>query len=296
MAHDTFQVGDLTAVIGDNEAHGKHAAGYNGIHHLVHRNEPNTLFVPTVAGLNLEHIFDGDRDLRNRNDARVFFEPRHAPMVFKKLSDNEAELHQPPTPNYKLESWTRFQLVAPHYIDFTFRCHATQHVFRHGYIGLFWANYINAPDDKSMYFRGGQRWLQLCTPQHNNQSTVVSRNNRFNPTFSPVPAETLYKNFSPLSFDEPFFYGLYRNQLFLLIFDGSDGIRFSHSPSGGGDNAELQTTNPAWDFQFLIPAYDVLKEYGFRARAVYRERCSRKAVLEEFINWRKSAGAAAEKP
>ena len=64
MAHETFQVGDLTAVIGDNEAHGKHTAGYNGIHQLTHRSEPTTLFVPTVAGLNLEHIFDGDQELR----------------------------------------------------------------------------------------------------------------------------------------------------------------------------------------------------------------------------------------
>ena len=49
MAHDTFQVGDLTAVIGDNQAYGKHAAGYNGVHRLTHRSEPTTLFVPAVA-------------------------------------------------------------------------------------------------------------------------------------------------------------------------------------------------------------------------------------------------------
>jgi hypothetical protein len=291
MAHDTFQVGELTAVIGDNEAYGKHAAGYNGVQQLMHGKEPTTLFVPTVAGLNLEHIFDGDKDLLGRNDARVFFEPRRAPMTFKKLSDSEAELYQPPTPSYKLESWTRFKLVAPHYIDFTFRCRATQHVFRHGYIGLFWANYINAPEDKSMYFRGEQRWLQLCTPQHNNQSTVVHRDNNFKLLFSPVPGETLYKNLSPLRFDEPFFYGLFRGHLFLLMFGRSEGIRFSHSPSGGGYNRELQTSNPAWDFQFIIPAYDVLKEYGFRARAVYRERCSRNEVLAEFLDWRKSLAA-----
>ncbi len=29
MAHDTFQVGNLTAVIGDNEAWGEHQFGYN---------------------------------------------------------------------------------------------------------------------------------------------------------------------------------------------------------------------------------------------------------------------------
>ena len=31
MAHATFKVGDLTAVIGDNAAHDKHRAGYNGV-------------------------------------------------------------------------------------------------------------------------------------------------------------------------------------------------------------------------------------------------------------------------
>jgi hypothetical protein len=288
MAHDTFQAGDLTAVIGDNKAHDKHNAGYNGLHQLTHRTEPTTLFVPTVAGLNLEHIFDGDQDLRNRNEPKVFFEPRNAPMAFKRISASEAELHQPPTPTYKLESWTRFQLVAPHYIDVTFRCRATQHVFRHGYIGLFWASYLNAPEDKSMYFRGDGRWLQLCSQRHNDQSTVVHKDNKVNLEFSAVPADTLYKNLSPLKFDEPFFYGLFRKHLFLLMFDRADGIRFSHSPSGGGFNPELQTTNPAWDFQLIIPAYDVLKEYGFRARAVYRERCTRRDVVQEFADWRKS--------
>jgi hypothetical protein len=287
MAQETFQSGDLTAVIGDNEAHGTHAAGYNGIHQLTHRNEPTNLFVPTVAGLNLEHIFDGDQELRRQHDRKLFYEPRHAPMALKRVSENEAELHQPPTPTFHLESWTQFKLVAPHYVDFTFRCRPTQHVFEHGYIGLFWASYINAPEDKSMYVRGGGRWQQLCTQQHNDQSTVVHRDNRFDLTFTPATGDALYKHLSPLKFDEPFFYGLFRKQLFLLMFDRSAGIRFTHSPSGGGYNKELESTNPAWDFQFIIPAYEVLRDYGFRARAVYRERCSRHEVVKEFTDWRK---------
>jgi hypothetical protein len=291
MAHDTFQVGDLTAVIGDNAAHGEHRAGYNGVHSLVHRSEAVNLFVPTVAGLNLEHIMDGDQELRDVNGARrVFFEPRNSPMEFKKLSDAEAELHQEPTPTFHLESWTRFKLVAPHYIDFTFRCKPTQHVFKHGWIGLFWASYINAPEDKSMYFRGDRQWQQLCTPRHNRLSTITHKDDRFELTFTPNLGDALFKNLSPLQFDEPFFYGLFRKHMFLVMFDRSEGIRFTHSPSGGGVNAQLQTTNPAWDFQFILPQYEVLKEYGFRARVVYRERCERSEVLREFAEWRNLIG------
>src|SRR2546425_5601597 len=99
MPRDTFQVGDLTAVIGDNEGYEGHRAGYNGVHRLTHRTNPKSLF--TVTGLNLEHIFDGDQDLRG--DRTVTFEPRNAPMSFTKISENEAELHQPQTPTFHLE-------------------------------------------------------------------------------------------------------------------------------------------------------------------------------------------------
>jgi hypothetical protein len=149
MARETFKIGDLTAVIGDNEAYEGHRAGYNGVHRLTHRTNAKSLF--TVTGLNHEHIFDGDHELRGDN--KVFFEPRNAPITFTKISDSEAELHQPPTPTFHLESWTRFKLIAPHYIDLHYRCKPHQHVFTNGYIGLFWATYIDNPENKSIYFR-----------------------------------------------------------------------------------------------------------------------------------------------
>ncbi len=286
MGHDTFKVGDLTAIIGDNSAAEKHRAGYNGVWSLTHKTERRNLFVPTVAGLNFEHIFDGDKRDTD-NSRKVFFEPRNAPMTFKKLTDSEAELHQPPTPTFHLESWTRFKLVAPHYIDFSFRCIATQHAFAHGYIGLFWASYINAPEDRSLYFRGAGLWQQLCTQRHNDESTVRHRDDKIELKFSPGLGDALFRNLSPLRYDEPFYYGLFGKHLFLLMFDRTEGIRFTHSPSGGGVSRDEQTTNPAWDFQFLLPKYEVKKEYGFRARAVYCERCSRAEILKEFESWQK---------
>jgi len=45
-------------------------------------------------------------------------------------------------------------------------------------------------------------------------------------------------------------------------------------------------TEPAWDWQFIISNYEVAQEYGYRARVIYRERCSREEVLEEYKNWR----------
>jgi hypothetical protein len=284
MAHATFSTGDLTAIIGDNAGHEIHRAGYNGVWSLTHRQQPENLFVPTVAGLNLEHIFDGHRhDMDNSN--RIFFEPRHAPMNFRRVSSVEAELHQPPTPTFHLESWTNFRLVAPHYIDMTFRFRPRQHVFQHGYIGLFWASYINAPDDRSMYFRNGEVWQQLCTQQHNDESTVRHRDDRLELRFSEGYPQCLYRNVSPLRFDQPFYFGNFRDQVYIIMFERANGIRFTHSPSGGGMNRDRQTTNPAWDFQYLVSPFEVNREYQFRARVAYRPRCSRAEILREVANW-----------
>jgi hypothetical protein len=287
MAQTTLRAGDVTAVIGDNAADGTHRSGYNGLWSLTHQGEAANLFVPTVAGLNLEHIIDGvqvDRDGSNR----IFFEPRFAPMTLQRVSDTEAELHQPPTPTFHLESWTRFTLAAPHYVDMHFRCRPRQHAFQNGWIALFWASYINAPEDKSLYFRHGRLWHQLCSPMHNEQSTVRHTDDRVELRFAEGYRNALYRNFSPLRYDEPFYCGHYRGMVMILMFDRTSGIRFTHSPSGGGVNTERQTSNPAWDFQFLIPEYEVNREYSFRARLAYRPRCGREAILQEVADWQRA--------
>jgi hypothetical protein len=283
MAHETFQAGDLTAVIGDNEAYDGRRPGYNGIHRLVHRSRPESLF--GIAGLNHEHIFDGRQELVA--DPKVYFEPRNAPLTLTRISETEAELHQPPTPTFFLESWTRFKLVAPHYIDFTYRCKPHQHAFRNGYIGLFWASYIEAPENKAIYFRDDKGWVQYCTQRHNDESTVRHVDDRLALAIEAGGRDTLYRNYSPLRFAEPFYYGLAGTHVYALMFDRTEGIRFSHSPSSGGPPSH---PNPAWDWQFIVPRYDVLQEYGYRARVVYREKCSREEIQREFAAWRASLG------
>jgi hypothetical protein len=66
------------------------------------------------------------------------------------------------------------------------------------------------------------------------------------------------------------------------------GIRLTHSPSGGGANPARQTTNLAWEFQFIVPRPGVVKEYGFKVRAVLRPRCSREEMLAEFQRWQEA--------
>jgi hypothetical protein len=292
MGHATFKAGDLTAVIGDNAAEGEHRAGYNGVWSLTHAVGTRSVFVPAYAGLNLEHVFDGEHD----QPADVFFEPRRAAMTFTRVSDTQAELHQPATPTFHVESWTRFTLAPPHYLDVDFRCVPAQHVFRHGYMGVFWASYVDGPSDKSMYFLGvpegsaaGTRstWMQLCTPRHNDGSTVRHRDDRTELTFRDGHRDALYRSLAPLRFDEPLFYGHFDDLVWVVMFDRTAGVRLTHSPSGGGTNEPRRTTNPAWDFQLVVPQPEVMSEYRLRMRTVLRPHCGREEILREYSTWTK---------
>jgi hypothetical protein len=287
--HTTLQAGDLTAVIGDNSASGVHRAGYNGVWSLRHAKGARSLFVPAFAGLNLEHLVTGE----HLEDSRTFFEPRHSPMTLQRISATEAELHQPPTPAFQVESWTRFRLVAPHYLEMDFRCRAHRDVFPRGYLSLFWASYMDAPADKSLYFLGGldaQKglWTQFCTQWHNDQSTVRHRDDSFVMTFPAGGRDALFKSLSRLRFDQPFFYGHFDDLTWIVMFDRVEGIRFTHSPGGGGANLELKSANPAWDFQFLIQKPEPMKDYGFKVRTALLPRCSRDEILAEFAKWKEA--------
>lgn len=294
MAHATFHVGDLTATIGDNAADEEHRAGYNGVWSLTHASAgARSVFVPGIAGLNLEHVFDGEHDV----PPDVFFEPRRWPMTFARVSEAEAELHQPPTPTFHVESRTRFTLAPPHYLDMIFRCVPEQHVFRRGYMGVFWASYIDGPEDKSMYFLGvpdgapagtASTWMQLCTPRHNDSSTVRHVDDKVALTFRDGHREALYRSLSPLRFDLPLFYGHIDDLVWVVMFDRTAGLRLTHSPSGGGFNEPRRTTNPAWDFQLIVPEPEVMTEYTIRVRTVLRPRCGREEILREYEEWKRA--------
>ena len=88
--------------------------------------------------------------------------------------------------------------------------------------------------------------------------------------------------------DRPFFYGHIDDLVWQVMFDRAAGIRFTHSPSGGGLNDDRQTTNPAWDFQFIIPDPQVDQEYDFKVRTILRPRCEREDLLRTHDQWKVS--------
>ncbi len=275
-----LEKGDLKVTIVNNMTYGsEHRAGYNGITELLHPAQDSVPFVSLYAGFNLEHIFGGDSLMQ-------LFEPRRHPMVLSQSGEDEVFLYQAPTPLSGLESLTTFKLVEPHYIDITFLCIVHEiDFFKHGYAGLFWASYIDSPSDKKMYFYGCEKteptkkWIEAFSRKHGVESTHVGMNDSNEFYFAPDFNARLASHFSNYRYALPFFFGRFHNMVIAYMFESSEVIRFSQSPTGGGE------TNPAWDFQLIIPDLKKGKEYTFRARMIYKPFISAEDITSEYISW-----------
>lgn len=267
--HVELQRGPVSIVLVDNtEMPPRHRAGYNGVASLTHEARNDNVFVPFYAGLNFELIHDGTRVSRDR-----MMEPRRAPMALRRIDAHTAELHQAPTPTWHLESCTRFRMLEDGVIEMAFECVPRRPVFKQGYIGLFWASYIDKPESKAIHFMGRSRtasadaasdWIKAVTPKHGVESTHVADWDRR--VFKPAPDFPMHYmsfSYSKHLYTEPYYYGLSHGMALAMVFRKGDRIVMTQSPSGGGGG------NPAWDFQFMIPDYKVGKAYGFVMRAIY---------------------------
>ena len=263
----------------------EHAAGYNGLQSIRYDGSQSP-FVSRFAGLNLEHVNNGiahaDRDLQ--------FEPRKHPMELRRLDAKTYELYQAPLSNTGLESSTRFAFREPHFIDVTFECIPRLGKFPYRHLNVFWASYILKPEDMSIYFLGrekGQRsesWIQGVTPKHGALATHRSaKDQRQFQHDNPFPL-TLVFNESDYEYTRPVYYGRYGDFVWIVMFRERDLVRFTQSPSGGGDG------NPAWDFQWFVDKPRKDKLYRLVYRAAYKRWVDREDVLREYDQFVKSSG------
>jgi hypothetical protein len=191
-------------------------------------------------------------------------------MELRLVDEHTAELYQAPTPHYGLESCLRYRLLEDGTIEMTLECIPRKRSFTHGYVGLFWASYIHQPESLDMHFKGhgvdeppAARWIRGVTPAHGVLSTHLASDDRRTFAHDPKFPLTLVFNRSEHRYSEPWYYGVSHGMALVFIFRPKDQIRMSQSPSGGGKG------NPAWDFQYLVPDYEVGRRYQMVMRAMY---------------------------
>ena len=190
-------------------------------------------------------------------------------MELRVVGPNIVELYQAPTPTWKLESVLRYEMLDDGTIEMTLECIPRAKTFRNGYIGLFWASYIHQPESKDIHFLGSDtrdgkpEWIRGVTPSHGVLATHLSRHDKRNFKHDEDFPLSLAFNRSKHFFAEPWYYAVSHNMAFVQMFRPQDEIRLTQSPSGGGNG------NPAGDFQWFIPDYEVGKLYRMVIRAQY---------------------------
>lgn len=278
-----IESGELKIVFVDNsEMPPDHKKGYNGIAELYHSQQDSNVFVPAFAGLNLEHIFNGEKP-------EEFFEPRKDPMYLYQKNETEVLLYQKPTTHSRVESLMEFKTVAPDAIDFTFTfiMHDKQY-FKHDYAGFFFASYINKPPDPKIYFRGTEESalnrknvhvIQSYSGKHGDKSTHLATEDNRPVYFAPDFNIILANHFSNYRYSRSFYYGRFHNMALAYFFRPSDLVRFSQSPDGAGPG------NPAWDFYYVTTTLNEGVKYTVSGRMLYRPFKSEKDIAREYRNW-----------
>lgn len=290
VAHTTrIDTARLQLVIADNEAYGaEHKGGYNGVAELrLQPDDPKNLFVPSYAGLNLEHIFSGDATSYGWN----IFEPRRFPMQLIRHATNRVELRQERTEQWPLRSRLVFQ-VKDDNVDLTYHGTPLADAWKkHGYIGVFFASYINAPEDMAIQFIGRlrpgrgdtqPRWIKHLPEKHGVAANHRPAGSNWDPPLDDGFKIDLVTGVSDFEYLYPFYFGRSGENVLVLMFDrirGGGEVRFAQSPTGGGEG------NPAWDFVCFQRGYAINREFTFRVRAVYRKFTGVEDVVRSYEDW-----------
>jgi len=262
--HTQISTQNFACVIGDNAEADDHRAGYNGVWSLIPSGKSSSLFVPGVAGLNLEHYFDGWSNATRE----IRFEPRQVPMTMEQPAENVIRLTQAETPIWGVESVTTFTVREPDVIDMEFECTPRRQVFRNRTLGVFWASYIHAPEDNAIRFLGrrprqrNDAWQALASPAHGVASSVRGPDDDFALEIGPEAEGALYSDLAPPRWSEPWYYGRWQDWAYVVAIRTERLLRFSMSPTGGGEG------NAAWDFHMLAPEMRIGETYRLAARCI----------------------------
>ncbi len=249
-----------------------------------------------AAGLNFEHIISGHKSPFNS------FAPRHGRYDLYRLEDGRSGVlvrRREDCP-WEVSSTLRYALAEPHALDLEFRCtpHSRAAFGGRGYAIFFFADYMNDVEDAALHFLGvdapggAEKWIAADAPPGRPDWNQGG-------TYRHVDAGALEcdpdHNFRLNSwsydwprFTRPFYYGrAARGMVFIIMFDRAhtveDEVRFSLF------KFKLPVKpRPAWDFQYAIHRVEENREYGFKARAIWKKWVSPEDCLAEYESWAKN--------
>lgn len=292
----TISEGDLKAVLRDNRRSPKVLSGVDALFNV--KEAPTfDAFDPdsggASAGLNFEHIISGHKSPNNA------FTPRNGKfeLLAAEASKSARLVRKREDDPWAMSSVLAYTVSRPHYIDVDFRTipHDASLFGKRGYAVLFFANYMNDVAQTALHFRGipganqPEQWIAADAPAGPvdwNQGGTYRSGSASDLAYD---ADHNFKlncwSYDYPRFTRPFYFGrAAHGMVFMLMFDkmhtAEDEIRFSLF------KFKLKRfPRPAWDFQYVIHKVQQGREYGFKARLVWKKFVSPEDCLHEYEAW-----------
>jgi hypothetical protein len=257
-----------------------HRKGYNGIAKLrtTQSLDEWNFFVDYYAGFNHEHYFDNK--FRSHKD---LYHPRRHPMSLLQEKDSKNTTHVKLTQKSYRPWNVRYDAdfkIHGHSIDFTLQFTPQRELPSSEFLGVFFASYINQPEQKGFNLHTEGKWHYFETTAHGTQSSIASNQCIYHPTFSDkIEKHWLFASYAPIQYDWPVFYGINHGIMLCFMFESKPLLFLSHSPSGGG------LGNPAWDFFIIQPKPQPHQTFSLRGRLIVKPFVSDSDVEAEYKSW-----------
>ena len=288
--------GHFSGTLHNNEANRERGgSGFNPLSHI-YCPEQN-LFHDDAVGLNFEHAMNG-----TAKDADIcMFTPRLDHCSILRHTDSSACIvHNARDSSWNMDSKMSYTFSGEHYVDLVFKVTPREDRFPLGYVAFMWASYMNRAVDRRIHFWGydgnKEGWATFGENIEDGfeTGTIAYRD------LDPLPYEAGTKTLNIIEhptkkFVLPFYYGLTHGSecddshditmVYVMIFDQKESIRFAMWNFIKNAEGVPDTHSPAWDWQYAIRKPQIDKEYGYRARVIYKAFAGRDDVKAEYENW-----------
>jgi hypothetical protein len=292
----TLTRGDLSAFFRDNSHSPNDLSGVGSLKNLKDAPDFDAFDPETTgasSGLNFEHTTSGHANPNNR------FSPRKGKYLLYPRSDGDSVVlirNREDSP-WAVSSSYRYTLMKPHYLDLDFRCqfHDPSLFGARGYALFFFGSYMNDVADVALHFLGvdqkdgKEKWIAGDAPKAHPDWNHGGTYRNLEAQDLQYDADHNFKtnswSYDYPRFTKPFYYGLSaHNMVFQIMFNKAwseeDEIRLSLF------KFKLpKLPRPAWDFQYVVHKAAEGKEYGFKARVVWKKFVSPDDCLHEYNKW-----------
>jgi hypothetical protein len=260
----------------DVEPDYSHSLGYHGIRSRWSKAEKRNIVAPFVSWLNLQGLQVEGLKL-DPIDSRARYGVARGWPIEMQPDGRGVVLKIRQMPVSGIEYSLRLQPAEPDTIDFEVSFTLHRKTRDRAKFTASWPCYMSAYDDVQLFSPVGDAQKPQWHAIGEKPDFVIGE------TVNYVHTQRGFWAPEPAAF--PAVFGCIGARALILMVSRPD-VRF-YLVNAGGHRSYFPVQNPAWDFQWKLPDYDVGKPFGFKGRLIYQAWTSTDDVVSRYHQWKR---------